>query len=344
MMQGRYGGAITFVRSNKKHAGMTERDLEKEKQSKEKKIDEVERDIRNYRFLAWVIVSAGILVFGHGLWAYFCGNNVGDDDFKELNLLGDYYGGTVASIWALAGVFFIYISFLGQKQQLLQHSLELTYTKEEMRLQREETKLQRKELEAQNLTLRQQRFENTFFQLLNLFNTVAEGMKISGIHATGRGCFVELCGSIENRISENLLKETDKIRLIISAYDELYHAVNKSILSHYFKTFYHLIKFVDQSDIIDKMRYTAIARSQLSHYEQIILCFNGIHNEGKKFKPLIEQYALLHGLHPYDIMRFKTYVEQQTNRGITNSIDEARREFHMAINEVYAPSAFGPVE
>jgi len=78
----------------------------------------------------------------------------------------------------------------------------------------------------------------------------------------------------------------------IKAYNSLYND-EKSNLSHYFRTFYHIIKFIDNSEIENKKQYISIARAQLSSYEQIIIFYNCLHDNGKeKFKPLIEKYAL----------------------------------------------------
>src|SRR5690606_530372 len=78
----------------------------------------------------------------------------------------------------------------------------------------------------------------------------------------------------------------------IAAYDKFY-TKDKSDMSHYFRTIYHIIKFVDKSEIVNKKQYISIARAQLSSYEQILIFYNCLHENGnEKFKPLIEKYAL----------------------------------------------------
>ena len=82
----------------------------------------------------------------------------------------------------------------------------------------------------------------------------------------------------------------------IEAYD-IFYKKSRADLSHYFRTLYHIIKFIDQSEITDKAQYTSITRAQLSSHEQIMLFYNCLHINGKeKFKPLIEKYALLKNL------------------------------------------------
>jgi hypothetical protein len=69
---------------------------------------------------------------------------------------------------------------------------------------------------------------------------------------------------------------------------------------HYFRHLYRIIKFVDESNLIDKedkYEYVGIVRATLSRYELVWLFYNCLSENGKeKFKPLIERYALLKNL------------------------------------------------
>lgn len=67
-------------------------------------------------------------------------------------------------------------------------------------------------------------------------------------------------------------------------------------IGHYFRNLYHVVKFVDSADdevVPDKKRYVSIIRAQLSSAELLLLFHNGLEQGRKKFKPLIERYALL---------------------------------------------------
>jgi hypothetical protein len=215
--------------------------------------------------------------------------------------------GTVAAIWSLAGLFLIYVAFLGQKQQLLNQQLEIMYSQLEVKYTRLELAGQKQEMMEQNATLRQQKFENTFFQLLTLFSSIVNNIDLRDkgtkeITTTGRDCFEvfykRLNNILMNKINSDytfkIANSTTEETLI--AYSSVYDSV-KSDLSHYFRTFYHIIKFIENSDIENKKQYIAVARAQLSSYEQLILFYNCLHDNGKiKFKPLIEKYALFKNL------------------------------------------------
>ncbi len=85
-------------------------------------------------------------------------------DAKDIRgQFGDQFGSVNAlfSGFALAGIIYT-----------------IVLQKKELSLQREELKDTRKEFKIQNITLKKQRFENTFFQLLTLHNDIVENMNI----------------------------------------------------------------------------------------------------------------------------------------------------------------------
>jgi hypothetical protein len=276
----------------------------------ENRQSEIENDLSKlaekisfYTKCAWVSVWTGVLVAIIAVIIYL--SKPPTDDFG-LNLLGDFMAGSVASIWSLAGLFFIYVAFLGQKQQLLHQQLEIMYSQLEVKYTRLELFGQKAEMIAQNNTLRVQKFENTFFQLLTLFNSIVNSLdlrnrKTGAVTTTGRDCFE----AFYKKLSTSIIVETRKsdvvftgdfsvvpICNIINAYEEFYNN-NKSDVSHYFRTLYHIIKFIDKSDVENKKQYTAIVRAQLSSYEQILIFYNCLHSNGRdKFKPLIERYSM----------------------------------------------------
>ena len=75
-----------------------------------------------------------------------------------------------------------------------------------------------------------------------------------------------------------------------------FYTQHQGALGHYFRNLYHIFKFVKESPIEDKRRYTSLARAELSQYELALLFYNGISPYGEKFKPLIEEFGLLENL------------------------------------------------
>lgn len=258
--------------------------------------------ISKFTSWAWRFVWLGAII-GILSTAFFIFKNT--ETGFGLNLLGDFMAGTVASIWSLAGLFFIYVAFLGQKQQLLNQQLEIMYSQLEVKYTRLELSGQKEEMIEQNKTLRQQKFENTFFQLLNLFNSIVNSIDIRNrttlnVTTSGRDCFEIFYRRLNTHLNSvvygegsnngDLTKST--LEQVIEAYGKFY-TKDKSDMSHYFRTIYHIIKFIDKSEIENKKQYISIARAQLSSYEQILIFYNCLHENGnEKFKPLIEKYAL----------------------------------------------------
>jgi hypothetical protein len=202
--------------------------------------------------------------------------------------------------------------------------------RKELQLQRDELSSTRQVFEKQNDMLSQEKFENTFFQMLTLFHSIVNSIDIRRnnqertIIKTGRDCFETFYNELSSKVNNILDRENQKKDLVVQSYwshDDLpiefymeaYGVVyNKyrSDLSHYFRTFYHIIKLIDTSDIKNKNQYTSIARAQLSSYEQILLFYNCLHTNGKeKFKPLIEEYSLFKNI-DYSLLKSQNHKAQ----------------------------------
>ena len=69
-------------------------------------------------------------------------------------------------------------------------------------------------------------------------------------------------------------------------------------LAHYYRQLYHIVKFVDESEIEDKSRYTDFVQAQMDNDELVLLAYNGLNERGENFKSLIEKYGLLENLAP----------------------------------------------
>lgn len=205
---------------------------------------------------------------------------------NKSGVFGDSFGLLTALFSGLAFAGLI-ITINMQKQELSLQRQELSLTRQELSGQREELKIQ-------NATMIHQNFENTFFRMLSLHNDIVNGIDIKNgsKEVTGRDSFQalynqfmqsssgeEMKGSGLEKINENYLK----------FYEKKQHEIG-----HYFRNLYTIIKFVHESSIPNKKLYTNIVRAQLSSYELFFLFYNCLSEMGcEKFRPLIEEYALL---------------------------------------------------
>lgn len=205
--------------------------------------------------------------------------------------------GVFGDSFGLLTSFFSGLAFAGLIITMLMQKEELELQRKELSLTREELVAQRQELTNQNNTMRQQRFENTFFQMLSLHNEIVRSVEIgSGSkQLTGRSAFELLRSDFITNGDGKYLKDAGIDRI-----NEIYlkfHQKNQHRIGHYFRNLYTIIKFVDESDVESKKLYTNIVRAQLSSYELFFLFYNCLSEMGKeKFKRLVEEYALLKNL------------------------------------------------
>jgi uncharacterized membrane protein len=222
-----------------------------------------------------------------------------DDNRNTWGTFGDYVGGLLNPIFALIGL------------------IAILYT----------VYLQSKELHESRKQQAEAAFENMFFQLLRRFSDVVSEIQYlspydnntftgrEGLRLLWDNAFVGPDGMFQRVDSKLSLDER-----IITAYKNFYN-IHRSILGHYFRSLYHVISFIDRSQIsnYNKTIYANIVRAQLSSPELSLLFYNGLIGEGKKgFKPLIEKYGLLKHVAAQDLLNPK----------------------HKENPEYYSPSAF----
>jgi hypothetical protein len=264
-----------------------------------------EGKIKVFTAVAWFCVILGFLAIIPGVCRLVSDSHAAKSQIKlsDLSSFGSYLQGAVQSLWSLAAFLFIYVAFLGQKQQLKLQSEQFDI---EQRQQQGQLEDQRQQFKIQNESIRRQDFENKFFQLLGLHHKLVEDMADDKM--TGRDCFQKwyderLYSDYHSKknplmLSGGVPKLTPKreLEFTIDCYDRVYQGL-KGDLGHYFRNLYHIVKFVDEAqDIGDelKKKYTTLVRAQLSSYEQALLFYNCVHPYGEEFYILIERYALFH--------------------------------------------------
>jgi hypothetical protein len=89
-------------------------------------------------------------------------------------------------------------------------------------------------------------------------------------------------------IHEQLAKKASAI------YEDMYLA-SEDELAPYFRSLYHLFKFIALSELDDaaKRSHASIARAALDKHDVLLLMLNCSSERGRGFKPLIEMYGLL---------------------------------------------------
>ncbi len=225
---------------------------------------------------------------------------------------GDQFGAINALYSGLAFAGLIYTIILQRNDLKLQRQ-DLKLQRKELELTRKEMEEQTAEFEKQNETLKIQRFENTFFNMLSLFQEVVSSLSIK--YSRG-GEYYEVIGREtfkETFVNSIVRVEVSEGHRPFKSFRGMEDAIKADGLAgyckadvptyfdHYFRYLYRILKFVHETPLItsfeDKYKYTSMLRAVLSRYELVWLYYNGLSEYGnEKLKPLIERYAMLKNL------------------------------------------------
>lgn len=212
------------------------------------------------------------------------------DNVETLGIMGEFLGGTVGSIWALAGVMLFFLA--------------LIYQKRELSLQREELKESRKIMENQSATIAIQQFENTFFQLLkfhidashNIRNTTtATGKEVNGFD-TLFNAFKKEVKAVKSRRKNvggnNISPDDETFEMCFKAVYEGY----KNNFQHYLENYRTLVSLIS-SKSHDPGFYFNILKSHFTEQEVLVQFYYIIlYAKNKKLTEATEKFGLFHKL------------------------------------------------
>lgn len=246
--------------------------------------------------LLLIVLGVGLFLFKESLFSF---NK--EIDAQKFGQFGDFIGGVVGSLWAFTGVLLFYFALQLQRK-------EIQLQREDLQLTREEIKGQKEELRQQNETLQLQQFENRFFQLIQLHQSIVESIFVNTTvpqfkitKSRGKEFFEELSAKIAFNFrydGNNDIFGKDRDEKIHKIYQTAFHLF-KAHLGHYFRNLYHLVRYIDENKFLtkpQKIEYTKILRGQLSNYELVMLAYNGLSPQGESFYSLILKYELVKGV------------------------------------------------
>ncbi len=271
------------------------------------------------RNLIWVMLGGVVCLFLLNFSMVFFVSNE-----NTRGTFGDQFGAVNALFSGLAFTGLIYTIILQRRDLKLQrHDLQLQ--RKELELTRGELHNQTEQYAIQNKTLAVQRFENTFFQMLSLHHEIVNGLsfqyidrKLSGndlssemveTMAHGREVFdmaynysTSSGWGFKRSMKSIILKEG------IKGYNDSSIPI---LFDHYFRNLYRIIKFTEDSSLIDdveKNEYIDILRAQLSPYELIWIYYNGLSDGKDRMKSYIQRYSLLNNIRRDLLVQTEKYV------------------------------------
>lgn len=269
------------------------------------------------------VIYGSLVIFIIVLAVYFSNFHNGFSDKQEVwGNFGDFLGGVLNPIFGLFGLVALLITISLQTKEL-----EATHI--ELRRSAHAQELMEKTAKEQALTMERQRFETTFFALLEQHNKLHEAITSPNENDAHKRSNLA-------RLSELVLSQHNlsDAKLRLSSYFEL--------TGYYFRTLFQLLKLIALSvpgnttgpsfdlkniynvDLSENEKmYSDIVRGFISNEVAQIIAIHCAVDEEKEhtwtYKCLVERYQLLAHMKPYS-------GTQESPK----SLDEARRHYQNA--------------
>ncbi|APA93459.1 MULTISPECIES: putative phage abortive infection protein [Myroides] len=265
-----------------------------------------------------IILSYILTIIGCIIIVWFLIRGIYFEDFinSKYNLdldssakSGDFIGGFVGAIFTIVGIVLLYETLSLQRQEFI---------------------------ESRNVFERQQ-FENKFFSLLDVYQSITNSMHYDIPHSSqiykGKEFFQKHKEDLYNKFQPtNSFYKNRKIAIDLYT---IFYIVNKESIAHYYRTLYRIFKLISESNFNDKEKssYAKIVRAQLSESELFFINYNACTTYGKKFQTLINNYNLTKHLPLLERVEFKEWKQKLTDEKV-NSINILLEELlHFIISE-----------
>lgn len=261
------------------------------------------------------------------------------NDFWSIRgQIGDLIAGHFTAL-AFIGIL---INITQMRKSLDKQDEAIKIQQKEMQNQQLEMKATTKSLELQAKLIEKQNFENTFFKMLDLYINIQNNVKFKDyekkLEVVGDEAFLQYTffwssQSPEEPISIDIFNELNKT----------FTKRNHIFLSHYFRTLYRIIKYVDEYDDkynqISKSDYIKLIRAQLSSSQLLLIACNSLGKDGYSLKKYIEKYELLEHfsdmifLKRWDIGIFNQFNIKAFGKGTLSSIKNQKLIFYNEEND-----------
>lgn len=269
-------------------------------------------------WLAWIMIILGGIVsiyfiirtYNDGYW--ICGSNI---EYDITGQFGDFFGGVVGTVFALAGTFLVVLTFNEQAKQNKRESFETKFY-EMLNLHKQNVD----EIQVDN-TKGREAIEKLFYYLRDIYKKVEDAVneienftppshdkseverfakmkgyladqdkKLTFIHDLSYGYFfygIENYYVTKNKQDVRFIINVDVTVILIAAKTPKSLLVPRnSLLGHYFRHLYQTIQFIAKADDFkeeEKYAYAKMVRAQLSDFEQALLYYNSLSVMGKSW-------------------------------------------------------------
>ena len=267
----------------------------KTKKDKQSIIDKLILNKWIYLILTLAFILAAIFLFG---WAANKYDWTSPIDYSLFGALGDFIGGVLGTILMLLSTLLVVRTFIYQQSV---------------------TQSNERQLETQ-------RFNNLFFELMNLYHReVAElcgqdfkfyrtpneednGELVKQELRYDDKDFFDVSKEKLQQMYQNGNSFTVNRKLAVRLYMDFY-IKNKTKMGAYFRTLYRIYDLIDNADLEEssKKNYLKIVRAQLTESELFFLRYNAMTYYGMNFVKYINKYNILKHLPAFELLEFKDW-------------------------------------
>ena len=252
--------------------------------------------------------------------------------YKDRGTFGDMFGSinTLFSGLAFGGIIYT----------IYQQRAEFKLQREELILQRKEVAQTNNELREQVKSLKIQRFETSFFNMISLHNEIINSISEEGNSKTlqGRLIFPKMCvrfdtkfKSICKKIKEDPIIDEYQLgygpyRLeILKKTCEEFYKIHGNLLEHYVRNVCTILRFIDNFDQFEerskeKEHYMDILKAQLSYSELNLLFVTSFYYLGRELQTIGKKYNFFE--HFDTSLKLGDYSYDETYDDLKWEIDE----------------------
>lgn len=206
---------------------------------------------------SYLLVLIVVALFIIGLW------------LANLFLLkNDANRGTFGDMFGVVNALFSGLALAGVIYAILLQRVELKLQRKELEKTREQIEGQKLQLEAQNKTMQLQQFENTYFQMVSLYNEIVDKVHNPYDRIKGKQAVSAFWNSLKQEAS--LAKTKAELGKTIR---DFFLKENRHLIYHYIQHVLNTLHFIQKSNVKDKSFYIKIFRDQLD-INELALIYN----------------------------------------------------------------------
>ncbi|WGV98870.1 putative phage abortive infection protein [Vibrio sp. YMD68] len=261
--------------------------------------ENVKADVdKSIRFASGFI---SLVVCSYLAWFWGFNKQALSTDSSVWGAFGDFVGGILNPVIAYLAFYWLTRSVIIQKKELSETQKVLAETE--------------KATKEQAKTLERQRFESSFYSLLEQMNLVSVELKSIEQNDTKKRSKLKRLYNTVIKASQLKSHDSPSSQQVPNCHEAM--MINSVECNHYFRIIYHLLKYIvmnfdaenkpkDFDEAIERRLtaeekfYSNIVRSFLDKETTQLLAFNCISNsadEFYKYRLLVERYALLEHFH-----------------------------------------------